>query len=110
MRLIAEVLATTNGDVQLLPCRTQWHDIASGNREHAQIAGPVGGELAEVLPAVGAEQWSGIDQLCAPAARVETRSTQLDVVQVREPQTALKLSHATAIDPSGATRLLARLR
>ena len=49
-------------------------------------------------------------QFSAPAARVDTCSTQLDVLQTREPQTESKLSHATDIDPSGAITLPSKAR
>src|ERR1700751_290139 len=49
-------------------------------------------------------------QFCARGARVETCNTQFEVLQVRDPQVELKLSHATAMVPSGAITAPSKLK
>ena len=106
---MAEEDAITTGPVQLVSCRTSDTRFPPEVVANPKSPAESPASCPKCCVALGTSRTPESTQL-PPAARVDTCRAQLDVLQVREPQTASKLSHATAIAPFGANSAPSRFR
>src|SRR5882672_3298802 len=107
--VMAEEDAITTGPVQLVSCRTSDTRFPPEVVANPKSPAESPASCPKCCVALGPSRTPESTQL-PPAARVDTCRAQLDVLQVREPQTASKLSHATAIAPFGANSAPSRFR